>query len=82
MKKLLSWDSIREQFKGKWIELTDLEWDWNKPFPNQASVKNSAQKRSEIISRIQTGKKRNESVVLFVSETQSLVAHDETISPF
>ena len=62
----MSWDSIRENYKGQWVELVAYEWDWNKAFPKWATVRNHSRDRFDLISKIENSEQAQGTVVLFV----------------
>ncbi len=47
MSKRLTWEQIREQYDGEWVELVDYEWDETEPDPTAGVVRVHSKKRKE-----------------------------------
>jgi hypothetical protein len=72
-----SWSQIKKEFSGKWVELTDFEWDWNSAHPSWARVRNHASDRSELIALIEFTGKKDGAVILYVGQGHNtFVSHD------
>jgi len=72
MKYRLTWNQIKDNFAGLWVELVDFEWDWSRSYPKHAKVKNFAGSRMELLNSVSG----DDSVILFVGKAESLVQHD------
>ena len=66
MDKKLSWNQIRRNFSGQWVELVDCDWDWNDANPRSAKVRNFSPNRKKLIS-----KNNKDSVILYISSVVS-----------
>ena len=71
MKYRLTWNQIKENFAGLWVELVDFEWQWESGFPKHAKVQNFAGSRRELLDKVSS----EDSVILFVGAAESLVQH-------
>ena len=67
MDKKLSWEEIRNDFSGHWVELVDCDWDWNDANPSSARVRNFSADRKKLIS-----KNNKDSVILFIGSGKFL----------
>ena len=66
MSKRHSWNEIKANFAGLWVELVDCDWDWNDANPRYASVRNFSVDRKKLIS-----KNNKDSVILYVNSLQT-----------
>ena len=72
MKKRLSWEKIRENYSGQWVELVDCEWEWHEASPRQARVSASSDDRSSLLSEIRLRGSQEDSIIIHIGTTQSL----------
>jgi len=63
-------------YEGEWVELVEAQWDWNKPNPTSARVRNHASDRAELMKKIQASGSHPDAVVLYMGATRSVVARD------
>jgi len=77
MSNKLSWKSIRDKFPGQWVELVDFDWDWDKRYPTQASVRHHAIDREALKSLIRKNGPVEGSAVVYLGAVKSLVAKPE-----
>ncbi len=76
----LPWSNIRTQFRGKWVELVDFDWDWDKNRPIAAAVRHHAADREGLKSLITKHGAVEDSVVMFMHGVDTVVARSETAS--
>ena len=62
MRKKLSWEEIKDNYTGLWVELIDCDWDWSDSNPKSAKVLNFSRNRKKLISR-----KNKKSIILYMS---------------
>ena len=65
----LFWNQIKAIFEGEWVELTNVDWDWDKPFPKRACVRHHSTDRAELMNAIRRDGLRSDSTVLFLGFT-------------
>ena len=65
----LFWNQIKAIYQGEWVELTDVDWDWDKPFPKRASVRHHSPDRNELMSAIRNDGASADSTVIFLGVT-------------
>lgn len=70
------WTAIKKKFQGQWVELVDLEWDWNSPHPKKARVRHNASQRTRLMSKVNGSDQVEDSVILYLGAS-SLVAHQK-----
>lgn len=73
--ELLSWKEIKNRFGGAWVELIDVEWDWNTPYPSFARVRNHSWNRSNLLNQVEKLGMRADGVILHLATAHSLVEH-------
>ena len=73
MNKRLSWNQISDLYSGYWVELVDFEWDWSRAYPEKARIRNVSPNRTSLMATIRTQGEIENSVVLFVGNTRSLI---------
>lgn len=73
MNPTLSWHSIRDFFKGQWVELIDCEWDARKPFPKRARVRHHAWDRQELLAAIEESGEIDSSTIIYIGVIDSVV---------
>lgn len=47
MANKLTWQQIKQQYDGEWVELIDFEWDMTEPDPSSGVVRVHAKDRKE-----------------------------------
>jgi hypothetical protein len=72
----LSWSHIKEMYEGEWVELVNVEWDWNKPTPSAGRVRHHASDRAELMKKIQGSAAEPEAVILYLGAPGSVIARD------
>lgn len=72
----LTWSHIKEMYPGEWVELIDVQWDWQKPTPSSGQVRNHAADRSELMKMVQASGPHPEAVVLYVGAAPAVVERD------
>lgn len=72
----LSWSHIKEMYEGEWVELVEVEWDWNKPTPSGGRVRNHATDRADLMKMIQRSAHQPDAVVLYLGAPGSVVERD------
>jgi len=72
----LPWSQIKELFDGLWVELVDYEWDWNKAYPKLARVRNFADDRNTLLSRISISESIEDSLVILIGGANCVVEQD------
>lgn len=76
MNKKISWNEIKNDFAGQWVELVDCDWDWKDAHPRSARILNSSDNRKKLIT-----KDSKDSVILYVSGGNTLIgAYKESFS--
>lgn len=70
------WSQIKEIFGGEWVELVRYEWEWDRPHPKWAVVRNHAGDRKELLSLIEEEGEVSGSVVLYIGHATSIVEID------
>lgn len=80
----MSWDTIKEKFKGCWVELIEVDWDWDSPFPQSAVVNQVAHDRVNIVCKQKSSVNLDgtDPVVIFIGGTNltiSPVAHSANL---
>lgn len=73
MNHMLSWHSIREFFKGQWVELIDCDWEWSRSYPRKARVRHHAWDRNELLAHIEAAGERRESTIMYVGVLDSVI---------
>lgn len=73
MNPTLSWHSIRDFFKGQWVELIDCEWDARKPFPKRARVRHHAWDRQELLAAIEESGEMESSTIMYIGVIECVV---------
>ena len=73
MNKQLSWYQISQSYSGHWVELVDFEWDWDSAYPTKAKIRHASSDRASLMSKIKSDVEQENSVVIFVENTHSLV---------
>jgi hypothetical protein len=63
-------------YPGEWVELVDVQWDWNKPTPSAARVRNHAPDRGDLMKKIQSSAVKPDAVVLYLGSTPAVVERD------
>jgi len=63
-------------YPGEWVELVDVQWDWNKPTPRAARVRNHAQDRGDLMKKIQDSSVQPDAVVLYLGAAPGVVERD------
>ena len=74
MNQILSWHSIRDFFKGQWVELIDCDWEWSKPFPRKAAVRHHAWDRNELLALIEKSGALTESSIMYLGVIEPVIA--------
>ena len=80
MNSALSWSQILKKYRGQWVELTDVEWDWKSAFPSRASVRNADTDRGLLLNKIKKCGEQSDSVVLYLGAVRSTIDFAERIS--
>lgn len=75
MERKLPWALIKSTFKNKWVELIDVDWDWNEACPSRARIRHVASDRENLMLKIHSGESVSDSVVLYLGFTGSVVNH-------
>lgn len=73
MDQRISWSHLKEFFRGHWVELTDVTWDWNKPSPTWVRVRNYSLDRNDLLQMIQRDGAVANSTILYMGATESIV---------
>ena len=76
--KNLNWNEICKLFLGERVELFDLDWDWDKPFPKSARVRHHASDRDEVVSMIRKDGEIRDSVIMYLDAARSAIALSES----
>jgi hypothetical protein len=63
-------------YEGEWVELVEVQWDWNKPTPSAGRVRNHASDRAELMKMIQRSIPNPEAVVLYLGAPGSVIERD------
>lgn len=64
----VDWSFIRSEYRGKWVELVDFEWNWKHPFPERATIRHSSYDRLELSAMIRKSGEVAGSAILYVGE--------------
>jgi hypothetical protein len=72
MNQRLSWNSLREAFKGQWVEITDYHWESNSPYPKWARVGRFASDRETLLSALREAES-DDALILFVGSVGSVI---------
>lgn len=67
MREKLTWDEIKNQFGGEWVELVDFEWDETEPDPRSGVVRVHSKDRKEFHKLI-LDRPDCEAAILYVGE--------------
>ncbi len=63
----LSWEQIKQNFEGEWVQLTDCEWDMTEPEP-RAGVVHVHAKDTKEFHRLVKQNPVKESAMIFVGD--------------
>ena len=67
MNKKLSWDEIKKEYDGEWVELIDFEWDETEPDPKAGVVRFHSKDRKEFHKLI-LDRPECEAAIVYVGE--------------
>ena len=80
MNQRYSWEQIREQFNGQWVELVQYHWPWRRATPTWAIVKEHASDYSALQRVIASQSPTSGSVVMFVGAPESVVSFEPSVA--
>lgn len=66
---MLTWEEIKEQFDGEWVELVDCDWPEGEPYPRSAVVRVHASDKKEFYTALNRRvPKPTDSSLLFIGK--------------
>lgn len=68
MNKKLTWDEIKQQYDGQWVELIDFDWDEAEPDPQAGVVRCHSKDRKEFHRLILQDPVPAEAALVYVGE--------------
>ncbi|MBX7137746.1 MAG: hypothetical protein K1X83_07150 [Oligoflexia bacterium] len=69
----LPWSQIKNLFDEQWVELEDVVWDWDRPYPRLARVRNFASDRSSLFHRLSG---HPDAIILYTGGAEVVIEHD------
>lgn len=71
MQRRLSWNQIKAIYRGEWVELTELDWEWDSPFPKRAVVRHHFADRADLMAAVRRDNRcaTEQSTILFLGFT-------------
>jgi len=75
MDRKFRWSEIRQQFRGRWVELTDITWNDTQARPHSARVRRHATSRSALLAEAS-----QDSTVLYITESTTAIEYDSALA--
>lgn len=63
----ISWDEIKRNYSGEWVELINYEWEEGQPYPSAGEIRVHAPNRKEFYQQANQNRPLD-SAILFVGD--------------